>query len=1035
MSKYIKNIPTENLLIKNFFILGLDSDNILDIKSFANIKNISDSHKLKPSILSFFPSFPKNNIYVDENILLRHCFPNGFYIKKFNRFPLPEHFSFELNNYPLKSQQSKLFFTCLSFYEPIDNYNIFKTIYDKGIEFSEKLLQFQKDKGNDQNNNSNNLYREISSNCPLSGEFYIEKVIGFISADYHPRVLTKILYLLHGRYTGHFNEIIEPLEKVIESLIFKIPSVKFGKCKLEVFLFKKQHYFEYLPINSVPLSSIEINKIFERYNVQDTFHIFKSLLLEEPILLFSKNKSELTITYDAFLSLLYPFSYVQPHCGILPNNSFGLIESCDSFIFGINQEYDANFFKNNEISVFNKNIIILDLDNKKKITYFQNDAIQIDLDNDYDMDEDFLFEEISEDEKEKNQAKNNYKKYRNFSYEKNLSFEKIKEEEIDLPVHYKNKIISSIMDYLNNLAKNQNQTGRSVEKENFNQKIKEYFLYFLVSIMQDYSNYVKPNFDLIDKYLIHPENDIQIEKLYDIDRFIKSNKEDESFYRKFFHTKLFKNFIIKKIYPISLEDKILILYFDERIVDKKNKYFFENKSNTPFIYYQFNSNDQKIMINENYFSMNEIKYIRNDINNQKNHFKYFQVINLKPNSCDIMIKYLIFPKLLYDDYYFRTKYSEIYKFNEIPSLNMNFIHQNIKDIMNLINNKEFNSIYNNTKYSLNSFNKSKLLRIEQIKILPNIWLALNALTFNYCISIEEKKIRFSEIMAKLYEIEYIDEEIVSLILIVISKYGTSEQLLITFGKLLKNKILLNNYTLHSYVITRLSKNFNSDPSSSKTNIISSRSAILNKKDNKDMDIINLNYNNLLKRGLYSYNNEPELIDFGLKSMCPYCKILNQIDYSIIMNQEGEVHGVLLECGNCKKRFTPIIKVMINDNIIENFSLMSCFDILEFIKNEFMTDKNFFIDVKNFHNDYPDLFWNVVFYFSINQLEFDFLTPYLKDIQNNRISNSTDNQNNYQFQDLYNEKNSSLSYIENNRKGSLMSNYKNPFIKMNNEKKK
>jgi hypothetical protein len=57
MSKNIKNIPTENLLIKNFFFLGIDSDKILDSKYFANIKSISDTHKLKPSVLSIFPSF------------------------------------------------------------------------------------------------------------------------------------------------------------------------------------------------------------------------------------------------------------------------------------------------------------------------------------------------------------------------------------------------------------------------------------------------------------------------------------------------------------------------------------------------------------------------------------------------------------------------------------------------------------------------------------------------------------------------------------------------------------------------------------------------------------------------------------------------------------------------------------------------------------------------------------------------------------------------------------------------------------------
>ena len=90
------------------------------------------------------------------------------------------------------------------------------------------------------------------------------------------------------------------MEKIIESLIFKIPSVKLGKCKLEVILFKKQHYFEYLQVNSVPLSFLEINKIFERYDVATTLQIFNYLLLEEPILMFSESKNLLTSIFDEF---------------------------------------------------------------------------------------------------------------------------------------------------------------------------------------------------------------------------------------------------------------------------------------------------------------------------------------------------------------------------------------------------------------------------------------------------------------------------------------------------------------------------------------------------------------------------------------------------------------------------------------------------------------------------------------------------------------------------------------------------------------
>ena len=133
MSDFIKNSYMDDLLIKHFFILGIDSDKILDSQSFINIKKISDSHKLIPSILSFFPSFPKSSINIDPNILLHHCFPNGFYIKKFPQFPQPEHFFFSLSNIPLKSKQSTLYFTCLSFYEPIENYNLFNFLSNDNL--------------------------------------------------------------------------------------------------------------------------------------------------------------------------------------------------------------------------------------------------------------------------------------------------------------------------------------------------------------------------------------------------------------------------------------------------------------------------------------------------------------------------------------------------------------------------------------------------------------------------------------------------------------------------------------------------------------------------------------------------------------------------------------------------------------------------------------------------------------------------------------------------------------------------------------
>ena len=1025
MSYLIKNPLTDDLLIKHFFILGIDTDKIIDTNYFSNIKNISDSHKLTPSILSFFPSFPKNSIYIDKNILLHHCFPNGFYIKKFNQFPFPEHFTFELSNFPLNNKQSSLYFTCLSFYEPIENYNLFKIIHDKGAKFAQKYLQTP------QNSQNDNLYNnDIGITCPLIGQgYYIEKVIGFISGEYHPKVLTKILYLLHGKYTGHFNEIKEPLEKIIENLIFKIPAMKFGKCKLEVRIFKKEHYFEYQPVNSVPLSDIEINKLFERYDVNDILQIFKYLLLEEPILIFSEKKSELTSAFDSLLSLLYPFKYIQPHCSILPNNSFGLIESCDKFIFGINQSYSDDFFRKNEISIFNKKIIILDLDKKAKYIFKKFDVIQIDLDNDFN--EDFeLFNE--KDIKNKDDLKYNY---RNINYHKSQNLEKKEiETEIELPTHYKKKTNNILLDYIKSLGKYQNQNTYYSEIDNFNHKIKEQFSYFLVSILLDYPNFIKYDFETVDNYLLNPENDFIIDNIFDVEGFINMHKVDELFYRKFFQTNIFKYFIIKKIYPINLEDKIDILYFDERIADKNNKYIFGNKVDTPFMYYQFNSTEQKIFIESEYFSINEINFIQNDSYNIKNHLKYYQVVITNLNN-QISIKYPVFPKLLYDDFYFGKTYFELYRINNIPPLNVNLINQKIKEIYKLIKSPEFNSIYKSYNYSLNNYDESNLLKIEQKDYLSNIWVALNALTLNYCKNDEEKNSRFSEIIEKLYDSYYIDIEIITLILIIISKYGTSEQLLITFVKILKNKILLKNYTLHSILITNLTKSFNSDNLSSKTNIISSRAAILNKKDS-NMELINLENLTFSKRGIYSQDeNIQESIEFGLKTMCCHCRRLNEIEYELLLKIKGKPNGVLLQCGNCKKSFSPRIKVNIDNKIIESFELISCWDMLQFIKNEFMTNNKFNIDVINFKKNYNEFFWNAVFYFSLNELNFDFLTPYVKDISNNLVQNNYRNENTQeQFSELFYENTSNVFYNQRRMKGNMASNYINPYIKMNSGKK-
>ena len=99
--------------------------------------------------------------------------------------------------------------------------------------------------------------------------------------------------------------------------------------------------------------------------------------------------------------------------------------------------------------------------------------------------------------------------------------------------------------------------------------------------------------------------------------------------------------------------------------------------------------------------------------------KYYQVVITNLNN-QISIKYPVFPKLLYDDFYFGKTYFELYRINNIPPLNVNLINQKIKEIYKLIKSPEFNSIYKSYNYCLNKYDESNLLKIEQKKIIYQI---------------------------------------------------------------------------------------------------------------------------------------------------------------------------------------------------------------------------------------------------------------------------------------------------------------------------
>ena len=609
----------KNNLFQNFYIVGLSMEDFIQISKKEDPKNIFQSNnevELSPKIITKFPPNDYNHNSIPDQIIIDHCFPNGFKMVKTQKSDSNNntHFCFELDNLKYsylsdkKTLYSKIYCTCLKFNESLQDY---------------QKLKLEMDKKNIKNESEIN----ISNNINEANTFYIPKVLCFASLLPFTKETIKILnnlyeYFLYYNNNVNTNNIIinnlSPFEKIIEQLVMCLPfpiSMKNEYCI--------SYKFNY-PINSInssstvntssasinnlknnlgannfpynntnivfpiydPLNcfmndilSISLSHIFLYFNEEEVVKIFKYIILEIPILFFSESNELLSQIIQGFLSLLQPFNYVLPHVTILPSKYYGLINMETSFIFGIGENYTVDFFKNNNI-LLDKSIIIINLLKGKKAK----------------------IEEVKKIEDQKDYVIiDNYNIYNYINNESILpNGAKIDKINIDFPNKIKKKLISRIKSYLNESRKKKDSNYSGEYGHVFNQKIRNLFYRFFTNILSGYSDYLLK----INNYNIN-KNDITgyysgdnirykinyncnnsnansnnnynneiifIKSIFNMDEFIsKFPKDNHMFYRIFCNTKLFQNFIREIIF--SNDEQVLMnhKYFDLITYLKKHK--------------------------------------------------------------------------------------------------------------------------------------------------------------------------------------------------------------------------------------------------------------------------------------------------------------------------------------------------------------------------------------------------------------------------------------------------------------------------------
>ena len=947
-----------NTFMEYFYVFGANETTVRK-EDFYTSSRFTKPGYLKMQLLSKFPPFEKPNSNIDENVIMSHCFPKGFNLyvtEKPNDLPKHECFHFNLDNLnSLGNDDKKIYFTCLLFYEPLSIYYEILIRIKRYTKANEKDKEKQKVKP---------LTTELKK---LIERYYVPKVICLSSFVPFPSeekyLLTKMLTYINGFTKGVQNNIIVPIEKVIEKLVLGIPRPPKGKFYItyknnNCIIPNNENDYEIKQreLNQYNYYSYKMHLIFT-FKIDDIMEIIKCLLLEIPILFFSQNKEKLTNIFESFMFLIRPFEYQYPHVSILPDVNAGIIEIAKSFAFGINYEYvESNpekniksYFEMMNLNVFNKLIKIVDIDHRILTQYtFSKTKERIILYKDIIGNDDYYIYSKS-------------KEINSDCYQDLTGYE--------LPVHYLGKFKDRLREFLDN-----NKMKTSDCNMALNRKIGEdYFYYYLASVFQHYNNYLyntEEETKKICKEIIESksEDDIPIDHLCKTKEFIKEFKAgDEAFLNKFFQTKIFKNFIIRK-YLNNEVDKFTFLHFDETILSKKNRSFFSRKIKTEFL-------ESKILQATHCYGVDTTKNFNQEeysfISSHKDDLVFY---NQRFNGT--LFTYYLFPKLLYDNQYFQKIYIP-------PKFFDKFLYQQMQDYQSCVKALEqpkYFKIYNGdliVRHLHNMENDFADHEIENDVIL--LWLRIFCLTFYYC-EPKEKIIRFVEMLENIKKVYYLRDNILSLLLITIKKYG-EEAMIIKLFETIKGF----NYNQFAYMANKIFSPNIREPPPIKQLPIAGKFNINYFKDKEDeQKIFELNIKKIdyiLRHRTFwgdGVEGKSEKLKFE-NPVCPECKKPNSLK-KLLRSYEKMDKTMKLRCLNCKKsvEFTCNVKLGFKNNGEEfQIVLYNPYYLYNVLSTNLIKIYGSKIDLNDFRNLYQDFFWNCIMNFKLAGLSCDMLLKYNK----------------------------------------------------------
>ena len=799
-------------------------------------------------------------------------------------------------------------------------------------------------------------------------KYYIPKCICLISLYPFINELSKIIKNIY-QYSLVEKQ-IHPLEKIINNLLIEVPTPPKGIYSVEYSLINENILLQATQRNDFHLLNIEFAKLFMLFNTNKILEIFRYLMLNTKIIIFSKEITNLTPVILSLLSLLYPFHYPYTVVSILHKEAYKLIDNITPVLVGINEKYNKNFLAENDVDICDFTLIV-----------------NIDK------------QELIELEPEQNKSK------------KPLP---------DLPSKYKNNLENKMNNCIVEIKKNKKMVGKT---NYLQQNIRKYFLEFQMDIMKDYSKYLNN-----DIYKHEDDGKKPIEKAFKLKEFLnKVPSEYYNFYEYFLNTQMFCDFIYKRMMPRDKIEQIDILFFEELLLKNKSDcillnskaYKFTQKYQVPkptpltlqqIYYFNHFDNRNKLLLNgieitnQNYsyergrrksfnfgprFLMD--KNFNNNLNNQNN-LKYddtdasikklknhkisaeesILLKNNKYNKSNPLFSYIIFPKL--DNQYFYS--------SDIKNYHIDFsMFQEVKKI-------------DNELLSRSHLRRVEVKTNETINYINLLWLKLWVSSLHYQDK-QEHKYRFFQMLNVIERISQHEMGVINNLFEVLVKYKIDDDLIL----LLYQNILYYQFIPSNFIFRKIGTLINNKKNKSKTFNISKHLKSLKDKLKKDYEesIKSKKYfRKRTLRSIYDTGILEEKVTFLLEDNCDKCdKIINMNQFMVKIN---DTNNDLLwaKCPFCGSSYLPKLKIIFgsennknnrllsNTSIVDNVMLYSpktlIYDMFDNMQNNNMINIE---ELKIINNPF---FWNVIWHFKMKKLPYDFILPYEQNILYRLVNN-------------------------------------------------